>query len=647
MIDFAELREFEELKLKNYSSGMHVRLAFSVAIQVDADILLVDEVLAVGDAAFQQKCFDVFTGMRDEGRTIVFVTHDMGALNRFCHRALLLERGSTGPPRRAARGRRPLPGDQLRARPGGGAARRGARAGDGEARVLEAWIEDERGERQAVARRRASRLTLKALVRFMVDVEDPGGERVRAQRGPRRHRRRHERASSTSAAAASRRARRSVFSFSFDNVLAPGRYSPVFTLAHRGIGLDVMDRFEGAFSFVVTGSRPQGGLVDLPAEVAIERGTGDRPRAGRSVRPTSPRATERHRRSTALEGLGRPIKGPRALTDDWARFWHLTYNIARNEWKLRFFGSALGYVWQLDAPAAAVRRAVRLLRRDLAREQATGRQALYGAQLLGSIVLFTFFAEATGGAVRSVVDRENLVRKIQFPRLVIPLSIVLLASFNLGLNLIVVLDLRPHRGRAADAHAGSSCRSSSRCSSSSRPAWRCCCRRCSSTSATSSRSGTSIPQVLFYASPTIIPVTVVARAIGPDRLCTSTCSTRSRVVFQQFRHAMITHTTPSAAAALGGWARLIAPLAHRRRRVRARLLRVQPHRAARRREPLTRRRVVHECADGSRTALRGRIGAAPVARRRRRCAQPALHRERRLLGRARQSRRAAAAPARR
>ena len=72
---------------------MHVRLAFSVAIQVDADILLVDEILAVGDAAFQQKCFDVFNRLRDEGKTIVFVTHDMGSLQRFCHRAMLLERG--------------------------------------------------------------------------------------------------------------------------------------------------------------------------------------------------------------------------------------------------------------------------------------------------------------------------------------------------------------------------------------------------------------------------------------------------------------------------------------------------------------------------------------------------------------------------
>jgi ABC-2 type transport system ATP-binding protein len=105
VIEFAELEEFQDLKLKNYSSGMHVRLAFSVAIQVDADILLIDEVLAVGDAAFQQKCFDVFNRMRDEGRTIVFVTHDMGAVTRFCHRALLLERGEVvtiGDPRDVA-----------------------------------------------------------------------------------------------------------------------------------------------------------------------------------------------------------------------------------------------------------------------------------------------------------------------------------------------------------------------------------------------------------------------------------------------------------------------------------------------------------------------------------------------------------------
>ena len=93
IIDFAELREFVDLKLKNYSSGMLVRLAFSVMIQVDADILLIDEVLAVGDAAFQQKCFDEFERIRAAGKTVLLVTHDMGAVRRFCDRAMLLEHG--------------------------------------------------------------------------------------------------------------------------------------------------------------------------------------------------------------------------------------------------------------------------------------------------------------------------------------------------------------------------------------------------------------------------------------------------------------------------------------------------------------------------------------------------------------------------
>ena len=79
VFDFAELREFRELKLKNYSSGMLVRLAFSVMVQADADVLLIDEVLAVGDAAFQQKCTDVFHEMRDSEKTVVLVTHDMQA----------------------------------------------------------------------------------------------------------------------------------------------------------------------------------------------------------------------------------------------------------------------------------------------------------------------------------------------------------------------------------------------------------------------------------------------------------------------------------------------------------------------------------------------------------------------------------------
>jgi ABC-type polysaccharide/polyol phosphate transport system ATPase subunit/ABC-type polysaccharide/polyol phosphate export permease len=93
IVAFAELEDFVDLKLKNYSSGMVVRLAFSVTVQVEADVLVFDEVLAVGDAAFERKCLQRFQQLRDEGRTVVLVTHDMGAVERFCDRAMLLHRG--------------------------------------------------------------------------------------------------------------------------------------------------------------------------------------------------------------------------------------------------------------------------------------------------------------------------------------------------------------------------------------------------------------------------------------------------------------------------------------------------------------------------------------------------------------------------
>ncbi len=93
IIEFAELQDFLDLKLKNYSSGMQVRLAFATMVQADADVMLVDEVLAVGDAAFQQKCLDVFWEMREQGKTIVLVTHDMSTVERFCHRAMFIRHG--------------------------------------------------------------------------------------------------------------------------------------------------------------------------------------------------------------------------------------------------------------------------------------------------------------------------------------------------------------------------------------------------------------------------------------------------------------------------------------------------------------------------------------------------------------------------
>src|ERR1700743_1615739 len=83
IVDFAELERFMDQKLKNYSSGMQVRLAFSISIRARTDILILDEVLAVGDAAFQKKCFDYFMSLKKEHRTVVLVTHDMGAVRQY------------------------------------------------------------------------------------------------------------------------------------------------------------------------------------------------------------------------------------------------------------------------------------------------------------------------------------------------------------------------------------------------------------------------------------------------------------------------------------------------------------------------------------------------------------------------------------
>jgi ABC-type polysaccharide/polyol phosphate transport system ATPase subunit len=90
IIEFAELEDFTDLRLKNYSSGMRGRLGFSVMTHVDADVLLIDEILAVGDKGFRDKCGDVIASMRDRGKTVVLVSHEMGSINRHCDRALLL-----------------------------------------------------------------------------------------------------------------------------------------------------------------------------------------------------------------------------------------------------------------------------------------------------------------------------------------------------------------------------------------------------------------------------------------------------------------------------------------------------------------------------------------------------------------------------
>jgi ABC-2 type transport system ATP-binding protein len=147
VLDFAELRDFVDLKLKNYSSGMLVRLAFAVMVQADADVMLVDEVLAVGDAAFAQKCMDVFRAKRRAARTLVLVTHDMGMVQGLCDRALLLHDGQQlflGEPEEAAL-------RYYRLNFGGDGAydpmALGASVPDVNVKLVDMWLQDHAGER--------------------------------------------------------------------------------------------------------------------------------------------------------------------------------------------------------------------------------------------------------------------------------------------------------------------------------------------------------------------------------------------------------------------------------------------------------------------------------------------------------------------
>jgi ABC-2 type transport system permease protein len=140
--------------------------------------------------------------------------------------------------------------------------------------------------------------------------------------------------------------------------------------------------------------------------------------------------------SAELTAVGRPIKGPTALGSDRRRLVHLTMTLAAMEFKLRFFGSVLGYLWQLMRPLMLFGILYVVFTQFVKLGAGVD---YYPAILLTGVMLYTFFADATSGSVTAVLDRENLVRKIEFPRLVVPLSVILLAYFNLFLNLLAVL----------------------------------------------------------------------------------------------------------------------------------------------------------------------------------------------------------------
>lgn len=258
------------------------------------------------------------------------------------------------------------------------------------------------------------------------------------------------------------------------------------------------------------------------------------------------------RTGDSVAGLG-AVSGPGALAGDPRRFWTLARTLAVTEFKLRFFGSVLGYVWQLMRPLMLFGVIYVVFTQFV---EVSG-QPLFPASLLLGIVVFTFFAEATAGAVSCVVDRENLVRRIHFPRLAIPMSVVLTAAFNLALNLVVVfvfalglgveprwqwLELIPLVFLLVVFAVGVSALLSALFVRfrDVRPIW------------------DVLLQVFFYGSMIIVPYETISQKF--PTLAKVLVANPIAMVIQQLRHAIVEPNVPGAAAAIGGWAYLVVPL---------------------------------------------------------------------------------------
>jgi ABC-2 type transport system ATP-binding protein len=267
VLDFADLTDFAELKLKNYSSGMMVRLAFAVMVQADADVMLIDEVLAVGDAAFAQKCMDVFHEKRRTGKTIVLVTHDMATVQGMCHRAMLIHDGELryiGEPEQAAM-------EYFRLNFGGPEMGSGGSASGGvpdvNARVIHAALENDAGERvDNVEQGQPILLNLTIEARqelagpiFGVQFLDEDGVVVF---GFNRTLTRAE--GQDDRLTAGQRVR---ISGTIDNPLLPGRYVVIFAVYRNRNQGDVALQLLRLFDFVVYGTRPGIGLVSVRADV--------------------------------------------------------------------------------------------------------------------------------------------------------------------------------------------------------------------------------------------------------------------------------------------------------------------------------------------------------------------------------------------
>jgi ABC-type polysaccharide/polyol phosphate transport system ATPase subunit len=263
VIEFAELGDFAELKLKNYSSGMLVRLAFSVMMEADADVLLIDEVLAVGDASFQQKCADAFHEMKAAGKTIVLVTHEMSTVESYCHRAMLISDGEIqhiGDPGEVGR-------EYLRLNFEGGNASAKITSAADDLRLHGVWLEDEAGER-ATNVESGEEILLRAEVELLHD--SPGlqigftltnedgvgvfqfGTATDEDAGP------------ISAG------QRVTVGVRVENLLTPGRYFVHCGVKRHPDSRAVVLHVERALDFIVFGGPASQGVVSLPHTIETE-----------------------------------------------------------------------------------------------------------------------------------------------------------------------------------------------------------------------------------------------------------------------------------------------------------------------------------------------------------------------------------------
>lgn len=250
----------------------------------------------------------------------------------------------------------------------------------------------------------------------------------------------------------------------------------------------------------------------------------------------------------------RPIRGPSALGGGAGRFFSLMWTLAVLEFKLKFFGSVLGYLWQLMKPLMLFG-VLYVVFTEFVRFGAGVDH--YPVVLLTGIVVFTFFAEATSGAVTCVVDRENLVRKIHFPRMVIPLSVVLTAYFNFLLNFVAVLIFMLASGVGLRLEwleivplmllLGAFCTGLGMLLSAlyvryrdMRPIW------------------DVLLQVTFYGTPILYAYEQVADS--SETLAELMMWNPLASVIEQIRHALIDPGAPSAAEAIGGSVMLLIPL---------------------------------------------------------------------------------------